>query len=186
MMHKRKENTLQTKQNILDAFWSIYCEKRIEKISVKEITDKAGYNRSTFYQYFIDVYDVLDTIEKSLIPTLNELPPIMIGSTQRGMPIEAFFELYEKNRKYYSVLLGEKGDPAFVGMLKNTIKPLIMQEITSGLDVDRVELDYVLEYTLSAMIGVMSYWHKQSDRLSYEKVHQLIHKLMIQGVMNLF
>lgn len=186
MMHKREDITLQTKQNIMDAFWSLYCEKRIEKISVKEITDKAGYNRSTFYQYFIDVYDVLDTIEKSLIPTLNELPPISIGSTQRGMPIEAFFELYEKNSKYFSVLLGEKGDPAFVGMLKNTIKPLIVQEITSGLDVDRIELDYVLEYTLSAMIGVMSYWYKQSNRLSYDKIHQLIHKLMIQGVTDLF
>lgn len=185
-MRKREDITLQTKQNIMDAFWSLYCEKRIEKISVKEITDKAGYNRSTFYQYFSDVYDVLDSIENSLIPTLNELPPITIGSTQRGMPIDAFFELYEKNSKYYSVLLGEKGDPAFVGRLKSTIKPLIIQEITSGLDVDAIELDYVLEYTLSAMIGVMSYWYKQSNRLSYDKIHQLIHKLMVQGVTNLF
>jgi len=185
IMHKREDITLQTKQNIIDAFWLLYSEKRIEKITVKEITDKAGYNRSTFYQYFIDVYDVLDTIEKSLIPTLNELPPIMIGSTQSGMPIDAFFKLYEKNSQYYSVLLGDKGDPAFVGMLKNTIKPLILQEITSGLDVDKIELDYVLEYTLSAMIGVMSYWYKQTDRLSYETIHQLIHKLMVQGITNL-
>lgn len=46
-----------------------------EKITVKDITNKAGYNRGTFYEYFTDVYDVLNYIEDSLIPTLEELPP---------------------------------------------------------------------------------------------------------------
>ena len=74
-MNKQPEVTAQTKQNLIDAFWSLYCEKRIEKITVKEITQMAGYNRGTFYEYFTDVYDVLDQIELSLVPTLNELPP---------------------------------------------------------------------------------------------------------------
>ena len=45
-LKKMNENT---KQNIEDAFWSIYVEKDISKISVMEIIQKAGYNRSTFY-----------------------------------------------------------------------------------------------------------------------------------------
>lgn len=69
-MKKQSEVTAQTKQNLVGAFWSLYCEKRIEKITVKEITLKAGYNRGTFYEYFTDVYDVLEQIEKSLIPTI--------------------------------------------------------------------------------------------------------------------
>ncbi|QNO15346.1 TetR/AcrR family transcriptional regulator [Alkalicella caledoniensis] len=76
-MNKRTEITAQTKQNLMDAFWNLYCEKRIEKITVKEITNKAGYNRGTFYEYFTDVYNVLDEIENSLIPSLDELPVIV-------------------------------------------------------------------------------------------------------------
>jgi AcrR family transcriptional regulator len=183
-MSKRNEISYHTKQNLADAFWTLYCNTRIEKISVKEITNKAGYNRGTFYEYFKDVYDVLEFIENSLIPTLDELPPISIGSTQRGMRMDAFFTLYEKNSQYYSVLLGEKGDPAFASKLKNTIKPLIMQELSSGLELDQKELDYVLEYTLSAMIGVMSYWFTQEDRPSFDKMHELIYKLMEKGVIH--
>ncbi|MBU3114416.1 hypothetical protein [Clostridium lacusfryxellense] len=37
-----------------------------------------------------------------------------------GMPLDVFFELYEQNNKYYSVLLGENGDPAFASKLKNS------------------------------------------------------------------
>lgn len=182
-MSKRTEITAQTKQNLIDAFWSLYCEKRIEKITVKVITDKAGYNRSTFYEYFTDVYDVLEQIENSLIPSLNELPPVLIPSGSLGMPLETFFDLYKQNNKYYSVLLGESGDPAFASKLKNSVKPMIMQIFNDKPDANRKELDYILEYTLSAMIAIMSYWFKQSDPLTNEKLHELINRLMEQGVM---
>lgn len=182
-VNKRKEMTSQTKQNLIDAFWLLYCEMRIEKITVKGITTKAGYNRGTFYEYFKDVYDVLDCIEGSLMPTLDELPPILIGSEIRGMPMNTFLELYEKNNKYYSVLLGDNGDPAFASKLKNSIKPLIMQEFANEPYGVRQNLEYILEYTLSAMIGIMSYWFRQEDRLSNDKLHELINNLMEQGVM---
>jgi len=182
-MNKRKEITSQTKQNLIDAFWILYCEMRIEKITVKDITYKAGYNRGTFYEYFKDVYDVLEYIESSLVPTIHELPPILIGSERYGLPMDTFFELYEMNSKYFSVLLGDKGDPAFASKLKSSIKPLIIQEFTNESDDVKKELEYILEYTLSAMIGIMSYWFRQSDRLSNEKLHELINKLMEQGVM---
>lgn len=67
-MKNNKEIISNTKQDLIDAFWYFYCNKRIEKITIKEITLKAGYNRSTFYEYFIDIYDVLEQIESSLIP----------------------------------------------------------------------------------------------------------------------
>lgn len=181
-MGKRIEIKAQTKQNIIAAFWSLYCEKRIESITVKEIAHLAGYNRGTFYEYFSDVYDVLADIEKSLIPTLNELPPVLISSGTLGMPLDAFFELYERNSKYYSVLLGERGDPAFASKLKNAIKPMIMQIFSNIPNVNLIELDFIMEYTLSAMIGIMSYWCQQTNACAYDELHQLIYRLMEHGV----
>lgn len=181
-MSKRIEVTTQTKQNIIYAFWELYSEKRIEKITVKDITNKAGYNRGTFYEYFADVYDVLDHIENSLIPTLDQLPPVSMPTVEIGMPMEQFFELYKQNHKYYSVLLGENGDPAFASKLKNSIKPMIMQIFEENPNVDIIELDYTLEYTLSAMIGIMSYWFKNGQNLESQKLHELIKRLTEQGI----
>ena len=149
---------------------------------MKDITNKAGYNRGTFYEYFTDVYDVLEYIENSLIPTLDELPPISVSNETIGRPLEGFFELYEQNNKYYSVLLGDRGDPAFASKLKNSIKPILMAIFKKNINVDKIELDYILEYTLSAMIGTMSYWFMQKDSISKGKLHELINRLMEQGV----
>jgi len=185
-MNKRSEIVAQTKQNIMDAFWSLYCERRIEKISVRDITNKAGYNRGTFYEYFSDVYDVLEQIENLLIPTLNELPPVSTPIGSFGMPLDAFLDLYKQNRKYYSVLLGENGDPAFASKLKNTVKPVIMNFFETNQEVNKSELDYILEYTLAAMIGLMSYWYQQPEPLATEDLHDLIVRLMEQGVTEQF
>lgn len=183
VMKKQPEITAQTRQNIIDAFWSLYCEKRIEKITVKEITQKAGYNRGTFYEYFTDVYDVLEQIEESLIPSLNELPPIYMPNENMGMPIDMFMALYEQNSKYYSVLLGDNGDPSFASKLKNSTKPVIRKEFHEKYNIDPVEFDFILEFVLSAMIGIMSYWFSQDKIMPAEDLISLMYDLMENGVM---
>jgi AcrR family transcriptional regulator len=182
-MKKQPQVTAQTKQNLIDAFWSLYCVQRIEKITIKDITNKAGYNRGTFYEYFTDVYAVLEELENSLIPKLDELPPVSIASKSVGMPLDTFLELYKRNNQYYSVLLGDNGDPAFASKLKNAIKPNLINVFVDKPGINLVELDYIIEYTLSSMIGIMSYWFKQSDRLPSKELFELLSRLTEQGVM---
>jgi len=183
-MKKRPEVTAQTRQNLIDSFWSLYSEKRIEKITVKEITQKAGYNRGTFYEYFTDIYDVLDQLEISLIPSLDELPQFTIQNQTMGMPLDMLMKLYEQNSKYYFVLLGDNGDPAFASKLKNAIKPILKQELLQYNDLDPIEFDFILEYILSAMIGIMSYWFRNDKELPAEDLITLIQDLMTNGVTN--
>ena len=180
-MKQREAITQQTKQNFMDAFWDLYCEKTIDKITVKEITQKAGYNRSTFYEYFHDAYDVLEKLEETLIPNLSELPPLRGVSEDFGLPTDLFMELFEHNRQYYAVLLSENGDPAFASRLKRVIKPLLASVFSGSSDTTDTTLDYTLEYTLSAMIGILSYWISKPDPLPKNELYDLVHQLMQEG-----
>ena len=71
-MNKQPEITAKTRRNIMDAFWLLYSQMDIDKITVGAITKKAGYNRSTFYAYFTDIYDLLDQIENEMVENLSE------------------------------------------------------------------------------------------------------------------
>ena len=51
MRMKHTQMRENTGRAIMDAFWKLYRERPIEKISVKEICETAGYNRATFYCY---------------------------------------------------------------------------------------------------------------------------------------
>ena len=182
-MAKRTTITAHTKQNLIDAFWVLYCQKPLAQITVKEIVTLAGYNRSTFYEYFPDVAAVLSAIEDALIPTIDTLPPFVGESYTIGMPIAQFLQLYQQNAKFYLVLLGENGDPAFVTKLKNSIKPTVLHFYQIHATYDAVQREVVVEFVLSALIGVMSYWFRQQQPLPQEQLLDLMHQLMTKGAL---
>jgi hypothetical protein len=186
-MKKQPELTAQTKENLMEAFWQIYCNKRIEKVTVKEITVKAGYNRSTFYAYFIDVYDVLEQIENSVLPSHQGLMPhnpTNISTT--SLPIDALTKIYEKNKKYYVVLFGDNGDPSFQSKFKNYMKAMVKKHLDTQGVADSFEIDFALEYTLSGMIGVLTYWFRLKTTPPSNKLFELMGDLMHYGIMHRF
>ena len=69
MAKKQPETTANTKQNIMDAYWELYSSDTAGKITVKMITDRAGYNRGTFYAYFLDIEDLHNQLEDELLPS---------------------------------------------------------------------------------------------------------------------
>ena len=49
-----------TKKAITDTFIGLLNEKRLDRITVKDIVAKCGVSRKTFYYYFDDIYDLLE------------------------------------------------------------------------------------------------------------------------------
>jgi len=51
-----------TKEAIEAAFMKLLYEKTFDKVTVKDVVDECGLTRNTFYYYYDDTYDVLDSI----------------------------------------------------------------------------------------------------------------------------
>ena len=93
-MKKYSDKKLNTKNNIKEAFWEIYRKKELSKITVSEVIEKAGYNRSTFYVYYSDVYAILEEIENSVFKVFLQFNPTKnLDDITTGSP--AFIELKE-------------------------------------------------------------------------------------------
>lgn len=183
-MNKKPELTGQTRANLLEAFWSLYTDRRIDQITVKEIVAKAGYNRGTFYEYFSDVYQCLDHIEKMSLPRFDELPPMPNGQVPTTELFETFIKLYESKFKYYQVLLGERGDPAFQRKLIDSIKSAVKSTGRVPADIEALELDLLLEYILAGMIGVMRYYFQTQPNVTHAGIMALMYRIMDGGYMD--
>jgi len=168
----------------MDAFWDLYSKEGIGKISVREIVNKAGYNRSTFYEYFTDVYDVLEQIEASILPDIEKHQDIIMN-TGPYLPIEHLIEVYSQNKKYFAVLLGKNGDPAFQEKIKNVYKALV-RPLFQSLGTDDFILECTLEYGISAYLGMMTYCFTREENPDIEKMVQLLWSFMNEGVMKNF
>ena len=60
----------QSRDKIINAAAELMKEKNYRKISVAEICEKAGINRSTFYRNFEDVYDMVEKLPQELLRKL--------------------------------------------------------------------------------------------------------------------
>ena len=81
------------KAEFLTAFWKLYERNEIEKISIRELCQAAGYNRTTFYVYYDDIYDLLDkAIESIFLPIREEI--IRRIDFSRALQVSAFGELF--------------------------------------------------------------------------------------------
>lgn len=53
------KSSIETKRILATALKELMKVKSLEKISIRELTDKAGVNRQTFYYHFEDIYELL-------------------------------------------------------------------------------------------------------------------------------
>lgn len=60
-----------TKMLLQKTLVDLMLEKEVGKISVKELTQKADVNRSTFYLHYLDIYDMLEQMENEFVETIQ-------------------------------------------------------------------------------------------------------------------
>lgn len=68
---------------IEEAFWHFVQERPIERITVGALTTRAACNRGTFYYYYDDVYDLLDTLIQKNVPV--DIAPALISFMMEGL-----------------------------------------------------------------------------------------------------
>ena len=189
-MRKRPEKTAQTKEDLKEAFWRLYAKSPIDKITVGQVCELAGYNRGTFYLHFQDLYEMRQTIEDSLLEGMTECVETCMkrlhqdsGKLSCIAACKDVVLYYERNKSQIGLLLGDRGDPAFVFRLKNNLKPL-WREYVVGADVDRPEeeIDLLLEYTLAGTLFMISRWLAQPDSMPAHKLAHLVYDFSIKDV----
>ena len=75
-----------TRKSIINAFLALRSEKPLEKITVRELTDKAVIHKATFYLHYHDIYELSETLEEEVIgDILNGLsdPTQLLTDTER-------------------------------------------------------------------------------------------------------
>jgi AcrR family transcriptional regulator len=180
-MNKRPELVAQTKENIRQAFWALYKHKRMERISITEISRTAGYNRTTFYKYYTDIYDVLNNLEDTLLEGFKEQILINFQSDESESDfVRLLSSLYQKNGTYLGILLSEKGDPLFVTKIKNIMAPLLIRSF--ALDENDPQTEYILEFGISAIIGTLTRWYNNGMSLPSDELAALLRAMLIAAV----
>ena len=156
------KGTDQTKSDILEAFWRLYAQKPLDKITIRELTEVAGYNRGTFYLHYQDIYDLFESEKSRLLAEMEECVAYCSGNMGKIELIKLMMHvlaLYERNRTQIVLLLGERGDPAFMKKLRGMMKQIPLWKASDpNLKVSPGERDLLLEQNIAGVLFLIEAW----------------------------
>lgn len=97
------------------SFKELVLERGFQKIIVKDITDRAGVKRPTFYTYFRDKYDVIEWIFDTEVwqPARS-----LVGAGYTKEALRFMLISMEKDREYYRRICVLEGQNSFQDICK--------------------------------------------------------------------
>ena len=174
-----------TKKSLEEAFIKVYAKKRYEDITITDICSEAGLYRSTFYNYYHHVGELLDSIEDRIVEELFESAKpfalfrmeVLLKSPKHLIEAyRAIMETIDENRETLRVLMSEKAHPTYKEKYKKAISDTIIRHLVANRVDLSLENRMILEYMVSGIVSAQSMW-LQTDSMSVEEMAVLLDKL---------
>lgn len=173
-----------TRERIKSAFWELYKTSRIEKITVKDIAEKSGIHRATFYLHFSDVYAILEEIEEGLLEELKSVRNEQIDSVEDLRRFTAdTYTLYQKNREYLHYLLHEQRDSCFLSRYKNEMVTMLQHICRVNPDELDVKARAVMKMTFDGMVDMYITWSDE-PQFSNEDMVEVVQGYLCDGIVD--
>lgn len=165
MNRKKNQQYAATDEKIKEALLTLLREKELPKVTVKGICQLSGINRSTFYEHYIDIYDLAQKVEQEIFQEL-------LGQYQDFQPEDFLKERHlnrllrhiKENREFYRFYLRDLERPnirmGFFYVGENLIKPYSRE---MGLDDDEMA-DYYWAFYFFGLLAVIRRWLEEGCR----------------------
>lgn len=94
-----------TKMVLKNALLELMKEKTVNRITVREVCDKAGLNRATFYTHYADCFALLESIENDLLRDFELSMEKCVPMFDITKLVTAIYDIIEKNEEVCRVLI---------------------------------------------------------------------------------
>lgn len=151
-----------TKRLIRQGLVDLAKTKRLNKITVKELTDHIEINRGTFYLHYKDVYDLVDALEDELYADFDTKLSSYTGEALLKSAVdvcEDFCNHFYEHKDLYSTFLGVNGDAQFAHRLGERLNERVHEIFKSIFPkMDETKYDFTYFYGKYGLIGLITCW----------------------------
>ena len=147
-----------TKEIIIRTLFELLNEKPLAKITVKDIVERCGVNRNTFYYHFRDISDV---VESALLREVDNAfeHPVEVDSMLECL--EVLVKLIGENKKamlhIYCSVQRETFTSALDKMCQYVIKQYIVHNFKEEI-MEKEDMKVLMHFYKCVMIGVILDW----------------------------
>lgn len=181
-----------TARRMDEALLSLLEKKDFAYITIREICNLAGVNRSTFYLHYENTWDLLqESLEymheeflsyfheksKTTVQTLQTCPKeeIVFITPEYLLPYLTF--IYEHQRLYRATM--ERPGAFSTREIYDKLFRYIFAPVLERFDVPEKERPYRMDFYIKGIAGIVGRWLEEDCRLPIEEVSSLIQQCVL-------
>lgn len=176
-----------TRKYLEESLLRLMETKNIKDITVRELTERANINRSTFYLHYSDINDVLKRIQQNLLQGFYE--KLAEDDRERTLQedvyhfMEVVVMFLQENRHTLLIICGKNGDHSFADELAGVTyrqTHLWFQTILGkGADPERARLAEI--FFNSGCVALLNSWVRNGEGINSTAVLRLLFQLVLTG-----
>ncbi len=157
-----------TKKAIADAFAKYYREYDISQITVKMICKEAEINRSTFYAYYTDIYQLRKSIEEEIMQKLYELilsRQIELRDIDPNVVVKSLATFIQDNDGIPIVFIKRNGND-LIALSHQLFCSHMKKTGTTLTEEQKNEILISMKYHINGIIALLEFWeqnHPEKD-----------------------
>ena len=175
-MPKENQRIMLTKKLLKDSLIGLLKKENINHITIRELCDTAGINRSTFYKYYGSPYDLLMEMENDMLERIKLAMKETLQCEDKDdtSALTSACEFLEQNEEFGRLLLNNNIDPEFpkklfqLPQIKQTIKEQLHNHYSEEV------LDYVSTYIIDGSYNMIRKWLNNEKRVSAKEIATLL------------
>lgn len=156
-------------------------KKPLNQVTVKEITEDADVNRSTFYFHYQDVGSMVVEMEDKF---LQDFSVALTALEQKSHDFIAILvRCLENHRDLCKLLLGSNGDMAFVEKMKAIVaekcSKIWKDAVPELTDVEASAMDTFL---IGGVMSTLQTWILSERRVPAKEITDILNRLIFDGI----
>jgi AcrR family transcriptional regulator len=158
-----------TRKMLQQAFFECTSEKGFASLTVRDITERAMVNRSTFYRHYLDKYDLLEQYLNEMYASFEDQQGIAgPNPPEVSSSLIDLLKHIQQFAGFYRVMLGMQGDPLFTQRFRHKIEEGFFSCFNQVFpeficQPDAPPLDLLLKVITSAGCGAIIWWLEQEQ-----------------------
>ena len=173
-MNKSESKYFHTAVRFDKALLSLLEKKPLEYITIREICETAGVNRSTFYLHYENISDLLKETTAYVLEDFTSYFPVDPGAiTEKFADCDPYLTFVKENQRVFSTVLSQQtafeSKAIFQRLFDNIFKPIL-----DRFHYPEDEQNYVMMFYLNGITAIITEWLRDGCTKSVEQIAAII------------
>lgn len=188
-MNRAENKYFSTAVRMDKAFLELIEKKDFSYITVKEVCEKAGVNRSTFYLHYETVSDLLSESAQYIIDQFVEFMPhdaVEFLKKLQDCPLEdlylitpeyltPYLSYVKEHRRIFRVVVEHASALQMVDAYEK-LYHYVLTPILNRLQVPENEQKYIVQFYISGLMAIINEWLKDDCKDSIEQIGSIMQR----------